>query len=138
MIAARLQDAIADLQNGRVADAARICKSILKTDSKNQDALFILALTEVQRKRFRQADHLLGKVIEVNPSAAIAWANRGNARIALMDFEGALVAYDRAIAIAPMFTEVHFNRAKLLKDLGRLEEALAGYEKCVEIAPQFF
>jgi predicted RNA polymerase sigma factor len=33
-----------------------------------------------------------------------------------------------------MFTEVHFNRAKLLKDLDRLEEALAGYDKCVNIA----
>jgi predicted O-linked N-acetylglucosamine transferase (SPINDLY family) len=133
----RLQDAVADFQNGRVVEAARTCKAILKSDDRNGDALFILALTEIKRQRFRQADQLLGRVIALNPEAALAWAHRGNARIALKDFDGAVAAFDRAIAIAPTFVEVHFNRAKLLKDLGRLDEALAGYDRCVAVAPRF-
>src|SRR5215469_18246905 len=132
-----LQDAVAHLQDGRVADAARICKTVLKMDRRNEQALFVLALTEMQRRRFREADELLGKVVALNPNAALAWANRGNTRIALKDFAGALAAFDRAIAAEPRFMEVHFNRAKLLKDLGRLEEALAGYDACLALAPRF-
>src|SRR5215469_1314301 len=132
-----LQDAVAHLQDGRVADAARICKTVLKMDRRNEQALFVLALTEMQRRRFREADELLGKVVALNPNAALAWANRGNTRIALKDFAGALAAFDRAIAAEPRFMEVHFNRAKLLKDLGRLEEALAGYDACLVLAPRF-
>jgi thioredoxin-like negative regulator of GroEL len=81
IVARKLQHAITDLQNGRFADAARICKSILNTDGRNQDALFILALTELQRQRFRQADQLLGKVLELNPRAAIAAVRASRSRI---------------------------------------------------------
>ena len=89
LIMPSLQDAAAKLQNGQIGEAARICKAVLKTDGRNGQALFILALTEVQRGRFRQADELLGRVVDLEPSAALAWANRGNVRIALKDFDGA-------------------------------------------------
>jgi len=137
LIMPNLQDAVAKLQNGQIGEAARICKALLKTDGRNGQALFVLALTEVQRGRFRQADELLGRVVDLEPNAALAWANRGNVRIALKEFDGAVAAFDRAIAAQPRFIEVHFNRAKLLKDLGRLEEALAGYDACLALAPGF-
>jgi protein O-GlcNAc transferase len=132
-----LRDAIAALENGRVAEAAAACRSILAGDARNRDALLILALTEMQLGRFREARDLLDQVVALDPNVAFAWANLGNARIALGDRDGALAAYDRTIAIEPGFAEVHFNRAKLLKELGRLDEALAGYDACLRIAPGF-
>ena len=132
-----LRDAMAALENGRVAEAAAACRSILAGDARNRDALLILALTEVQVGRFREAGGLLEQVVALDPNVAFAWANLGNARIALGDRDGALAAYDRTIAIEPGFAEVHFNRARLLKDLGRLDEALAGYDACLRIAPGF-
>lgn len=137
MSPARLDDAIAQLRNGRIAEAARICKSLLKADRGNQDALYILAVAEMQNQRFHEADELLARLLALNPKIALAWANRGNARIALKDPEGAVAAFDGAIAAEPMFVEAHFNRAKLLKDLGRLEDALAGYDRCLALAPAF-
>lgn len=128
---------MAALRNGRVGEAVRLCKAALDADGKNRDALFIFALAEMERQRYRRADELLGRLVALEPNAAIAWAHRGNARIALGDFDGALAAFDRALAVAPAYMEVHFNRAKLLRDLGRLEEALAGYDQCISLAPGF-
>ncbi len=132
-----LEDALAALQNGRLAEAAAACRSILANDDRNRDALVILALTELHQQRFGPAARLLESAVALEPGFAFAWANLGNARIAIGDRDAALVAYDRTIAIEPGFAEVHFNRAKLLKELGRLEEALAGYDACLRIAPTF-
>lgn len=132
-----LKDAMAALQNGRVAEAAAACRSILAIDAQNRDALLILALTEMQQQRFGLATQLLETAVTIDPGFAFAWANLGNARIALGDRDAALAAYDRTIAIEPGFAEVHFNRAKLLKELGRVDDALAGYEACLRIAPSF-
>jgi tetratricopeptide (TPR) repeat protein len=50
-------------------------------------------------------------------------------------WEGAVLAYEAALAEAPMLAEAHFNRANLLRRAGRHHEALAGYDRALALRP---
>jgi tetratricopeptide (TPR) repeat protein len=51
--------------------------------------------------------------------------------------ETALAAYEQAIQLAPYEAILHYHRAQLLKQLGRLVEASSAYEEARRLGYQF-
>jgi Flp pilus assembly protein TadD len=103
---------------GNAADAARVCKSILHRNSQDVAALYLLALTAMQRQDSAAAERIFTKVTKLEPNSAEIWANRGNNLIVIGKPDRALDAYERALAIEPEYPEVLYNRGKLLTEGG--------------------
>jgi tetratricopeptide (TPR) repeat protein len=66
-----------------------------------------------------------------------ALGNRGYALLALQRTAEALVPYTQLAALAPDDALAHYNRANVLKDLGRLIEAEDGYRRALALKNDF-
>ncbi|MBM3573074.1 MAG: tetratricopeptide repeat protein, partial [Alphaproteobacteria bacterium] len=51
------------------------------------------------------------------------------------EFERAIAAHDRTVALRPEFASVHLNRATTLRSLGRIEEAIAANLRAIALDP---
>ena len=122
-------------QAGRLADAERTYRAVLRRQPNHFDALHLLGVIALQTRHAEQAAELIGKAIGVNASVAAAYNNLGNAFLDLKRPENALASFDKATALEPAFAIAHNNRANALLDLNRLEEALASYDAAIALAP---
>lgn len=96
------------------------------------------ALVEAHRGRPREALALVEEAMRIlddhlEPDAhqlhrSVLRHNRAQVRIGLGDLEGALADFDHVIAADPYYTEYHFDRAGLLRRMGRPADALAEYD----------
>ncbi|MDY6785136.1 MAG: tetratricopeptide repeat protein [Cyanobacteriota bacterium] len=68
---------------------------------------------------------------------AFAWSQSSRAHVGLEQYEEALAAAERAVTIAPNFSEAWNNRGVSLWHLNRFEEALAATQRAVAIAPDY-
>ena len=60
---------------------------------------------------------------------------RGLAKYMLLDYEGAIKDYDKAIELDPSYTNAYFNRAYTKNDIGYYEDAIQDYTKVIELNP---
>jgi tetratricopeptide (TPR) repeat protein len=77
---------------------------------------------------------------KAEPASASQWLERA-AALETGDVKAALIAYERAIALAPNLLDAHINRGCLLHEAGRLEEADGAYRAALaacDNAPAIF
>jgi protein O-GlcNAc transferase len=132
-----IENALTLFRTGNMVAAAQACKAILRRNSRDVHALYLLALTAMQQRDCAKAERMFAKAAKIDPNSAEIWANRGTNLHAMNLFDRALEAFDRALAIEPASFEALYNRGKLLNDAGQLEAALASYDKCLELQPRF-
>ncbi len=80
---------------------------------------------------------LFSDVVEKSPGSAFALNNRGIARYAENDMDGALSDYTMAITIFPRYSGAYYNRGIVyygMKDFGRAEQ---DYSTAIELNPGF-
>ena len=75
------------------------------------------------------------QAIELDPRNAKAYRNRGNARRAKGDLDGAIEDYDQAIEIDPRNARYHNNRGNLRRAKGDLDGAIEDYDRAIQIDP---
>lgn len=124
-------------REGRLVDAERIYREILRQQPEHFDALHLLGVVAIQGQQARRGADLIKKAIAVNPNVAGAHSNLGKALRDLKDSEGALTSFDRAISLDPDFAEAHNNRAGALLDLNRPREALASCNIAIGLKSHF-
>ncbi|MCR5877626.1 tetratricopeptide repeat protein [Phenylobacterium sp. J367] len=93
------------------------------------------ALAQARAGRLAEAEATLGRLLQLEPRNARAWAMQGSLRLDLDRATDALAAFDRALALDPRAAAVHVNRGAALGRLGRLEEALAGLDAALALDP---
>lgn len=123
-------------QQGKLDLAASRCNLVLKTDPQHFDALHFLAVLRALQGRPSKALELIDAALEIVPSSASAWSNRGLILARLGCSEEALSSYDKAIAIEPNLGDALENRGRLLFRLSRLEEAVADYDRVIATRPR--
>jgi lipoprotein NlpI len=67
---------------------------------------------------------------------AIAYYNRGNARAAKGDHDGAIADYDAVLKLAPKNARAHNNRGTVYRDKGDSEHAFADFAEAVKLNPR--
>ena len=71
------------------------------------------------------------------PDEAVAAFRRGNAYLAVRNYERAVSDYTRALEGAPRCPEIYFNRAVAHEKAGRYSRALEDYSSALDVDPQY-
>jgi tetratricopeptide (TPR) repeat protein len=132
-----LQNAIDLHQRGRLVEAERIYRNILKASRNHFDAQHLLGILKHEQGRNAEALGLIGGALKKKPNEAAALANYGVVCNALKRFDEALACYDKAVALKPDFAEAFYNRGNALRELKRFDEALASFDKAVALKPHY-
>ena len=134
---AKLNQGMALHRQGNLADAERCYTEILQRQPDHFDALHLLGVIARQTRRTERAIQLIKRAIGLNPRAAEAHNNLGNALLDLKRPAEALASYAKAIELKPNLAEAHNNRGNALLDLKRPAEALANYHKAISLKPDY-
>jgi protein O-GlcNAc transferase len=137
MIEADLQRAVVLQRDGRLGEAERVYRAILKAAPDHFDALHLLGVLKHQQGCNAEALGFVNAALRTRPHEIAALSNCGVILGELGRFDEALACYARAVALKPDYAEGHFNRGLALGELGRLEEALASYDKAIALRPNY-
>ena len=122
-------------RQGRLEEAENFYRNALASLPGNSEALHLLGLVAYQRKRFRDAQSLVGYAIGHNPSVAAYHNSLGMAQRALGLYSAAVLSYRKAIQLDSSDPEPHNNLGNALRDAGKSEEALNAYLAAIELSP---
>ncbi|MCP5381505.1 MAG: tetratricopeptide repeat protein [Kordiimonadaceae bacterium] len=123
--------------SGRLSDAEKLYKLILKADPNHSETLYLLGTIGLQTGKFQKAVEFISKAIEVNPNISEYYSNLGLAQQELKKFDDAITSYDIAISLNPDYAKAFSNKGTVLKELGKLHEAIASYDKAISIIPDY-
>ena len=101
-------------------------------------ALFLLvfgARSTARTLDWRSADVFYPRLVETSPGSAKSHYFYGAYLAARGNDQGAVAAYDRAIAIFPAYTEAFHNRGNALARLGKFDQAAASYQIVLRFDP---
>jgi uncharacterized membrane protein len=98
-------------------------------------AIVFSARTIARNLDWLNADRFYTKMVETSPNSAKVYYFYGILHAARGDDNGAIRAYDQAIAIFPAYSEAFHNRGNALVRLGRRQEAMESYRQCLRFDP---
>jgi tetratricopeptide (TPR) repeat protein len=127
--------ALAFHQTGRLADAERLYRSVLRSLPLHFNSLNLLGLLHYQRGEYKAAIGHLDLALTVNPNDAAAYNYRGATLKELGRPDDALASYSKAIALNPNFADAYYNRGNALKEQRGFEEALTDYDQALALNP---
>lgn len=131
-----LHEALLLHRQGRLQEAEKIYRHVLKAAPDNFDAVNLLGAIKAQLGQMSEAHRLFAAAVKANPRVPQAWLNLGQALLALKRGTEALDCFDKALALAPAEVEALNGRANVLLSLGRPREALEGFRQVLARAPQ--
>ncbi|HIJ45843.1 MAG TPA: tetratricopeptide repeat protein, partial [Rhodospirillaceae bacterium] len=117
--------AIEHHQAGRLEEAQRICKRILKLQPDNADAMHMLGVIAFQVGGSKVAVQLIGKAIRTGPVKESYFINLGEALRADGKRQEAIDCYRRLLAVNPDYAVAHFTLGNVLGEVGEHDEAIA-------------
>lgn len=123
-------------KEGRLEEAERIYREVLKQNPKHVDALRLLAMVAASAKRFDDAERLLRKVIGIAPDYVLAITDLARILKEQDRFEEAIEYFKKAIAINPNNPNTHYLLAATYSPAALNLEAVKAYRKTLELAPE--
>jgi tetratricopeptide (TPR) repeat protein len=116
--------------------ALQLVEQALKLDSSHFDALLLKSnILEVQ-ERYQEAYDNYGRLISYHTNNPIGYSNRGNLLTRLMEFDAALLDFNRALAVAPPDTSrivIYLNRGVVKTRKRNFEGAYADYIEAYQL-----
>jgi tetratricopeptide (TPR) repeat protein len=131
-IETEFQAALAHHHAGRLADAERIYRGILAVQPCHADVLHLCGVVHAQTGRFDAAAELIGRALDIKPSAAF-YRNFANALRDSGQLDRAVLAFREAIRFEPGDAELHNRLGAVLLALGQFDEAIAACRETVRI-----
>ena len=131
----RLQSGLRLHEQGRLAEAERIYRSILADNPRHSDSLHWLGVIAYQNGDLANAISLISRSLAIDPDFAHGHFNLGNAFFQDSRIEDALASFGKAVSLRPDYTNAYVNRGICLNNLGRFEEALSSFAKAIALNP---
>jgi tetratricopeptide (TPR) repeat protein len=122
-------------QDGRLEEAERIYREVLRADPNQADAIHLLGMIAYQLGRYELAATLINRAIALNGEAEAFHYNLAKVYDSLRRTPEAIASCRRALELKPDFALAHNNLGLALKEQGNLEEAIACYRRALELEP---
>ena len=130
------QSALIAYQNQKLEQAKHSCLDILKLNSDDEDALYLLGSIERKQGNLNDAIIVYQKLVDLQPQNASLWSNLGVLCIQQRQLERAIECLEKAIAIDPNFAQAYSNLGQLNQDLGKTEIAQKYLEQATSLNPK--
>jgi tetratricopeptide (TPR) repeat protein len=124
-------------EQGRLAEAEAICRTVLQGAPRNAEALHLLGLVALQRGDPDGAARLIGEAVAVSPDVARYQNNLAAVLNQTGRFDDALRILLQAVALHPHYADAYNNLGNTFVHLRRLEEALASYDRAIALRPDY-
>ncbi len=122
-------------KEGRLEEAERLYRRVLRHNPRNVDAMRLLALIEISAGRENEAESLLQQAIAAAPDFLASLLDLGRLRKDQDRFGDALQCFDRALALDAVNPQTHFLRASTLAPAALTHEAIEAYQRCLKLRP---
>ncbi len=129
---AGLQQAMQQINLGRLAAAEQLLQRILKAAPKHPDALHLLGLVYGRGGDPAKAIALIKRAIKNNPGAGVYYHNLGLMQVARGKTQDAERALRKAISLLAANSQVYNDLGLLYSRQGRAELALSAFAKAVK------
>jgi protein O-GlcNAc transferase len=120
-------------QAGRLEEAERLYRDVLRTAPHHADALHLRGVLALQTGRDGDATALIGKAVAANGNEPTFHNSLGIALQRTGRVDEAVESYRRAIAIQPRCAETHYNLAAALLSRGMHDEAIRACEQVLAL-----
>src|SRR5215469_14456419 len=128
--------AVLSARFGRKDQALNLADMALKIGAANPAVLHNTAGIFFHYGQAGRARGLWERLIELVPSSAVTYNNRGTYHLAQNDTNAAEMYYRKAMELDPNVRGVHLNLGNLAKNSGRIEEAIGLYREHERRFPQ--
>jgi tetratricopeptide (TPR) repeat protein len=122
-------------RQGRLGEAERVYRAILKLNADHFGALHYLGTIATQAGKPQEAERLIRRALRLDANSAEAHNNLGIALAALKRFDEAIDQFEEALAISPGAVELHNNLGKALTAANRHEAAVEHLQTALTIDP---
>lgn len=123
-------------QAGRLKDAERLYRRVLRQQPEHIDALRLLGHVAWKTGRAHEASQLLERAIALAPDFVAAILDLGRILKEQDRTEEALACFDRVIALEPDNPQAHYLRGATLAPAGFTHEAIEVYQRCLKVRPR--
>jgi type II protein arginine methyltransferase len=123
-------------QAGRMQEAEAAFRSVLQASPGQPDALHFLGLIAHQSGDAEVGAELIGKAIQVRPSAPM-YCNLGIVLHAQGKLDAAIASYRQAIALSPNQSAPHYYLGVTLAACGDMAGAAQSYQRAIQLDPAF-
>lgn len=124
--------AYAQAASGRSGSSQqRVAQQIAQLEAQVNQAL--------QQNNKERALDLLDQILEIAPKDGIVWANRGQVRVRMRDYEGAVADFTESIRLKPpqyVLAVVYTTRGSTYMNLQKFKEALADFAAGIKLNPK--
>ena len=129
-----LQEAVAQHQAGRVAEAERLYRRILRERPSHPGTNNALGIALKDQGKLDEAAAVFQRVVAVAPDFAPAHSNLGNILYEQGKLKEAEASYRRALALRPDMPDALKNLGLVIVDSGRFDESLPLFKRHAELA----
>lgn len=131
------QSAFTAFQQGRLGDAERELRRILRKAPDHIGALNVLAVVLVTLKRHAEAEPHLRAALRLQPRSDVTLYNYGLVLKALNRPDEALQRFTEALALNPDNAETLSSRGTVFNDLSDYMAALADFDRALGLNPRY-
>ncbi len=121
----KITQAIQLQREGRLDDAEKIYRAVLRKQPGNADALHFLGVLLHQTGQSERAVESISRALVFNPRYLDAHLNLGNILREMGRLDDAAARYRQLLALAPGHALAHNNLGVVLRNQGRFDESLA-------------
>jgi len=127
--------AVQSFQQGKLDDAERSFRQVLRKEPRHLPSLNILAIVLTTQKKYREAEPFLQTALKINSGSDATFYNYGIVLKALGRPEEALQRFTEALAINSGNADSWNNRGTVFNDLGDYSAAVADFDRALSINP---
>jgi len=129
------EDAARLYRAGRYDAARATAESVIAAKPAHAAALNLLGVLHRLRADFAAARDCLQRAAELDPDKETAWINLGNVHLDMEDADAAVIAYGKALAVAPQRFDTLRILGNSLARAGRDSEAMERLDQAVAAVP---
>ena len=122
-------------QEGRLEEAEKLYRRVLRENPEQVDALRLLALVAAKTGHGVEAENLLQRATEIAPDYLAAVLDQGRLLKDQDRYAEALACFDRALTLEPDSVQAHFLRGSTLAPAAFTHEAIDEYQACLRLRP---